>query len=130
MPVTRVQSGWTPAEESTAQTTVLIVEDDASVQETLAYHLKDYRRYAAYNGQQAKQFLAKHHVDVIILDLNLPDTTGGELLREIRSERDDLEVIVVTSHTGYKNAVDLMKAGAFDFLAKDWETYERIHDHV
>jgi DNA-binding NtrC family response regulator len=69
-------------------------------------------------------------VDVVLLDLRLPDVSGLDLLREWQSERDDFEVVVVTCHTDLANAVECVKAGAFDFVAKTHESYQRIGDHV
>src|SRR5215475_5856736 len=112
------------------RTTVLVVDDEPAFQETVARYLVGYRRLAAYNGWQALEALTKHHVDVVLLDLNLPDTTGIKLLKEIRAERDDVEVIIITSHAEIKNAVTCVKAGAFDFLAKSYENYQQISDHV
>src|SRR5512143_1907949 len=112
------------------RTTVLVVDDELAFQETVARYLVGYRRIAAYNGWQATEALKKHHVDVVLLDLNLPDTTGLKLLSEIRAERDDVEVIIVTSHAEIKNAVSCVKAGAFDFLAKSYESYQQIGQHV
>jgi DNA-binding NtrC family response regulator len=66
----------------------------------------------------------------VLLDLNLPDTTGLKLLGEIRAERDDVEIIIITSHAEIKNAVSCVKAGAFDFLAKSFENYQQIAQHV
>src|SRR5262245_57354452 len=85
-------------------TTVLVVDDEPALHETIARYLKGYRRVPAYNGWQARQALAKHHVDVVLLDLNLPDTTGLKLLEEIRNERDDVEIIILTSHSELHNA--------------------------
>ncbi len=113
-----------------ARTTVLVVDDEPRFHETIARYLTGYRRLSAYNAAQARKLLAKHHVDVVLLDLGLPDISGVELLREWRSERDDFEVVVVTCHTDLANAVDCVKAGAFDFVAKTMESYQRIGDHV
>jgi DNA-binding NtrC family response regulator len=74
--------------------------------------------------------IKQHHVDVVLLDLSLPDGTGLQLLKEWRAERDDFEVVVITSHAELANAVECVKAGAFDFVAKTFETYQRIRDHV
>jgi DNA-binding NtrC family response regulator len=112
------------------RTTVLVVDDEPSFQETVARYLGAYRRISAYNGWQAKEALREHHVDVVLLDLNLPDTTGVKLLREIRAERDDVEIIIITSHVEIKQAVLCVKEGAFDFLAKSYENYQQIAVHI
>src|SRR5262249_61289919 len=96
----------------------------------VARYLTSYRRINAYNGYQAMQAQAKQHIDVVLHDLNIPDTTGLKLLREIRAERDDVEIIIITSHTEIANAVSCVKAGAFDFLAKSYENYQQIGEHI
>jgi DNA-binding NtrC family response regulator len=116
--------------EGAPRTTVLVVDDETSFQETIARYLTGYRRITAYNGWQAMDRLARHHVDVVLLDLNLPDTTGLDLLEQIRTERDDVEVIIVTSHAEIKLAVEAVKRGAYDFLAKSYENYQQIAGHV
>jgi DNA-binding NtrC family response regulator len=110
--------------------TILVIDDEESFQDSFARFLKGYRVLRAYNGWQALDMLAKHHVDVIFLDLNLPDTQGMGLLEQIRAERDDVEVIVITAHSAVRNAVDAVKRGAFDFLAKSYENYKHIDEHI
>ena len=127
-PVERDKSALDQAR--TKRTTVLVVDDEPSFQETVARYLGPYRRLSAYNGWQAKEALREHHVDVVLLDLNLPDTTGVKLLREIRAERDDVEIIIITSHVEIKQAVTCVKEGAFDFLAKSYENYQQIAVHI
>src|SRR5512143_3047244 len=96
------------------RTTVLVVDDELAFQETVARYLVGYRRISAYNGWQALEALSKHHVDVVLLDLNLPDTTGLKLLKEIRAERDDVEIIIITSHAELTNAAPCVTAGPVD----------------
>ena len=76
--------------EEAGRTTVLVVDDEPRFHENIARYLEGYRVLAAYNGVQARRMLGRHHVDVVLLDLDLPDTTGLALLREWRAERDDL----------------------------------------
>ncbi|HEX2573992.1 MAG TPA: sigma-54 dependent transcriptional regulator [Polyangia bacterium] len=109
---------------------MLVVDDESAFQETMARFLESYRRFTAYNGHQALEKLSKHHIDVVLLDLNLPDTNGLRLLQQIRAEHDDVEVIVITSHIELKNAVNCVKEGAFDFLAKSYENYQAIGEHI
>jgi DNA-binding NtrC family response regulator len=110
--------------------TILIVDDEESVHDSIGRHLADYRLLSAYNGWQTVEMLSEHHIDVVILDLNLPDTTGLKLLDNIRAERDDVEVIVLTGHSELPNAVEAVKKGAFDFLAKSYENYKNLAEHV
>jgi DNA-binding NtrC family response regulator len=113
-----------------AAPTVLVVDDEESFHRNIAKYLGHYRRINAYTGWQALEALSKHHVDVVLLDLNLPDTTGFHVLEQIRKERDDIEVIMCTAHSEIRNAVEAVKKGAFDFLVKSYENYQNIHEHI
>jgi DNA-binding NtrC family response regulator len=113
-----------------AAPTVLVVDDEESFHRNIAKYLGSYRRINAYTGWQALEALSKHHVDVVLLDLNLPDTTGFHVLEQIRKERDDIEVIMCTAHSEIRNAVEAVKKGAFDFLVKSYENYQNIHEHI
>ena len=120
----------TVIDETQRRTTILVVDDEETFHEIISRYLKDYRVLRAYNGWQALEVLGQHHVDVVFLDLNLPDTTGIKLLEQMRAERDDLEVIVITAHSEIKHAVETVKRGAFDFLAKSFENYQHIREHI
>ncbi len=112
------------------RSTVLVVDDQDTFHSVIEPHLEGFRVLSAYNGRQARKQLADHHVDVMLLDLNLPDTTGLALLEQLRKDRDDLEIIVMTAHSELRNAVQAVKLGAFDFLAKSFENYQQIGEHV
>jgi DNA-binding NtrC family response regulator len=113
-----------------AAPTVLVVDDEESFHRNIAKYLGNYRRINAYTGWQALEALSKHHVDIVLLDLNLPDTTGFHILEQIRKERDDIEVIMCTAHSEIRNAVEAVKKGAFDFLVKSYENYQNISEHI
>jgi DNA-binding NtrC family response regulator len=117
-------------DESPRRATILVVDDEQTFHDIISRYLKDYRVLRAYNGWQALEVLSQHHVDVVFLDLNLPDTTGIKLLEQMRAERDDIEVIVITAHSEIKHAVETVKRGAFDFLAKSFENYQHIREHI
>ena len=107
-----------------------MVDDEESFHRTIAKYLSGYRRITAYTGWQALEALTKHHVDVVLLDLNLPDTTGFEVLDQIRREHDDAEIIMCTAHSEIRNAVEAVKKGAFDFLVKSYENYQNLGEHI
>jgi len=113
-----------------ARCTVLVVDDEQSFHDVIARYLVGYRVIDAYNGRQTFAALDAHHVDVVLLDLNLADTHGFKILDRIRSEYGDVEVIVVTVHSELKNAVDAVKRGAFDFVAKTFENYQQIGEQI
>src|ERR1700750_498016 len=107
---------------------VLIIDDNPAVGEalSLALSLRDIRPLVALTPEDGLATLARERVDVVIQDMNFTaDTTSGEegaaLFREIRTRHTDLPVILLTAWTHLEAAVELVKAGAADYLAKPWD---------
>ncbi|MGN6381702.1 MAG: sigma-54-dependent transcriptional regulator [Dyella sp.] len=108
--------------------TVLIIDDNPSVGEalSLALSLHEIRPLVALTPDEGLATLAREQVDVVIQDMNFTaDTTSGEegvaLFRAIREQHPDLPVILLTAWTHLETAVELVKAGAADYLAKPWD---------
>ena len=108
--------------------TVLIVDDNPGVGEALALalSLRDIRPLVALSPAQGLALLEHEAVDLVIQDMNFSaDTTSGEegvaLFRAIRAGHVDVPVVLLTAWTRLENAVELVKAGAADYLAKPWD---------
>jgi DNA-binding NtrC family response regulator len=108
--------------------TVLIVDDQAAVRDALALLLSihDIRPLTAAMPEEGLALLARGHVDLVIADMNFSaDTTSGEegvaLFRAVRARHPDLPVILLTGWTHLETAVQLVKAGAADYMAKPWD---------
>ncbi|ACY16777.1 sigma-54-dependent transcriptional regulator [Haliangium ochraceum] len=116
--------------EHRALGTILVIDDEEAFHDVLVPFLDGYRVLHAYSGWQASAAIKRHHVDVVLLDLNLPDVHGFKLIDELRAESGDAEVIILTAHSDVQNAVRAVKQGAFDFLAKTHENYQQIGEHI
>jgi len=108
--------------------TVLIVDDNPAVGEALSLllSLHDIRPLIAMTPQEGLATLDRELVDVVIQDMNFTaDTTSGEegvaLFRAIRQRHADLPLILLTAWTHLETAVELVKAGAADYVAKPWD---------
>ncbi|MFC3652024.1 sigma-54-dependent transcriptional regulator [Dyella humi] len=108
--------------------TVLIIDDNPAVGEALSLllSLHDVRPLVALTPEDGLATLARQSVDVVIQDMNFTaDTTSGEegveLFRAIRQRHADLPLILLTAWTHLETAVELVKAGAADYLAKPWD---------
>ena len=77
-----------------------------------------YRVEAAGNLSQARQQLQDNQFDAVITDMRLPDGLGLELLREMVTSKRPERCVVITAHGSAENAVEALKAGAFDYLTK------------
>ncbi len=110
-----------------AMPTVLIIDDNAAVAMALdvLFSLHDIAALRAASPGEGLSILGREPVDLVIQDMNFTgDTTSGEegvaLFREIRLRHPDLPVILLTAWTHLDAAVDLVKAGAADYLSKPW----------
>jgi DNA-binding NtrC family response regulator len=108
--------------------TVLVIDDNPAVAQalTLLFGLHDIRTVSAATPEQGLERLAEHRVDLVIADMNFSaDTTSGDdgvkLFRALRNARADLPVILLTAWTHLEAAVQLVKAGAADYLSKPWD---------
>jgi serine/threonine protein kinase/ActR/RegA family two-component response regulator len=110
--------------------TVLVVDAEEAVHIIIKPLLTGYQRISAYTAAQALDALATNRVDVVLLDLDLPDHSGYHVLDQIRQTGTDVAVIVCTAQSDVSSAVESMRRGAFDFLVKSRETYEDLPRHI
>jgi len=99
---------------------VLLVEDSAPLAAIYKQFLKSLPIKVTHvdSGEQAKDFIVKEMPSLVLLDLNLPDISGKEILQWIHDEKFPTSVIIVTAKNSVDIAVDMMKMGAIDFLDK------------
>ncbi|MGD8997818.1 MAG: sigma-54 dependent transcriptional regulator [Anaerolineae bacterium] len=104
--------------------TVLIVDDDDMVRSFLATILEEegYEVLAAATGSQGEAVLREKPVDIVLLDLRLPDVDGMSILRKLKRNEPDLHVIVLTAYGAVNSAVEAMKLGAYHYIDKATET--------
>ncbi|HVC01645.1 MAG TPA: sigma-54 dependent transcriptional regulator [Steroidobacteraceae bacterium] len=108
--------------------TVLVIDDNPAVGTALEllFGLHDIRTQLAATPAQGLTLLARERIDLVIADMNFStDTTSGQegaaLFRSIRAQHADLPVILLTAWTHLESAVQLIKAGAADYLEKPWD---------
>ncbi len=107
---------------------VLIIDDDQSVLRSCEKALAQggYELKTAMRGDVALEVLREENFDVVLTDLRLPDTSGLDILKEVKSKSPDTEVIVMTAFGTIEKAVEAVKLGAYDFITKPFETIERL----
>ncbi|MDP6980715.1 MAG: sigma-54 dependent transcriptional regulator [Myxococcota bacterium] len=108
--------------------TMLIVEDDQGVRSSLerSFERKGYRVMGAATVEAATRLLSMQKVDLLLLDIRLPDGSGLDLLAAARDLDEEILVIMMTAYPEIKTAVDAIKGGAHDFVIKPFEL-EEIH---
>ena len=99
---------------------VLIVDDEELIRETLQRILRDegYFIETAVNGTDAIQKFNDVNFDLVLLDINLPDIDGLEVLKNLKEIESDILVIMITGYASIENAVKSMKFGAYDYIEK------------
>jgi two-component system response regulator PilR (NtrC family) len=102
------------------QARILVIDDEPDLRTLYELTLlrEGYRVEAAGDLQQARQQLGEHQFDAVITDMRLPDGLGLELLRDMVSQQRPERCVVITAHGSAENAVEALKAGAFDYLTK------------
>jgi len=99
---------------------ILVVDDEEGLREFLSQALLGAGHVVetACDGEEALALLAKQGFDLVLTDLKMPGVDGLEVLRRVRADQPETEVVVLTAHGSVETAVEAMRLGAFDFLQK------------
>jgi DNA-binding NtrC family response regulator len=105
---------------------ILIVDDDGVMQETLSGVLKKrgYEIFSVGSGNEALSMIKKNVIDLILLDMRLPDIDGLDVLKKIKEFDTEILVIMMTAFSDVQTAVSAMKSGAYDYINKPFELEE------
>src|SRR4030067_113853 len=107
---------------------ILVCDDD----ETLCYLLKEqlleegFGVDAVYDGSFAIDAVKKKHYDVLLLDLNMKETSGEEVLKFVSEFNTSLQVVILTAQSEIRKAIDCIKMGAYDFITKPYNFDELV----
>lgn len=106
------------------ENTVLIVDDEEIILQSLTQYLteKGFHVVGSESLASARKILSEKNVDLILLDIKLPDGIGLELLTDIEKLQDKPIVIVMTAYGTVETAVSAMKKGVYDFIQKPFRT--------
>ena len=106
---------------------ILIVDDDADIREVLEDRLNSlgYRVLAAETAKEGLDILDSQNPQLVLLDIEMPDMNGLEMLGEIHKRGHDITVVMITAYGTVERAVRAMKEGAYDFITKPFEP-----DHI
>ena len=110
---------------------ILVMEDDLSVARGLEMVLSEegYTVNLAGTGELALEAFKQKRYDLLVADLRLPDMDGMEVIKRVKAEEPETEVIVITGYGTAATAVEAMKLGAHDFLPKPF-TEEQIKESI
>ena len=103
--------------------TILIVDDEEFIRLNLKQILKEekYHVLLQETGKSAINTIREEEVDLVLLDLNLPDLSGLEVLEQMKRFRPDLLIIIITGFASVESAVEAIKHGAYDYIKKPFK---------
>jgi len=113
-------------------TRIFIVEDDDWYREYLSYTLSLDPENEVQSFSSGKEFMKKldEHPDIVTVDYSLPDTTGSKVLEDIKKKFPTTEVIVISEQDKIDTALQLLKAGAYDYFVKSKDIRDRLLNTV
>jgi DNA-binding NtrC family response regulator len=105
---------------------ILIVDDDEVMQQTLSDVLRKrgYEIFSVSSGNGALPVIKKNIIDLVLLDMKLPDVDGLEVLKKIKELDTEILVIMMTAYSDVQTAVSAMKSGAYHYINKPFELEE------
>ncbi|GFE58461.1 sigma-54 dependent transcriptional regulator [Geobacter sp. AOG1] len=108
------------------QTRILVVDDELSMREflTILLEREGYVTDAAENAEAAIAQFETNSYDIVISDVNMPGLDGLQLLERIKTDAPDTAVLLVTAFSTAEQAVEAMKCGAYDYIAKPFKVEE------
>jgi len=107
-------------------TRILIIEDEEAISSGCKMVLSDhgYDVDTMMTGRSGIEALQNVSYDLILLDMKLPDIDGMDVLRQIREDKSEAKIIIITGYASVQDAVSAMKLGAFDYLSKPFSDDE------
>lgn len=105
---------------------ILVVDDDPLIRKTLSSHLskEGFEVILAEDGEEGLRKFEEGPVELVILDIRLPDMDGLEVLLKIREKSENAQIIIMTAYDDMKTTVEAIKLGAFEYLVKPLDYVE------
>ena len=124
-----VTEGAPAGEDAEMAISVLLVDDEEVFVQTLAKRLtlRRFNVYTATRKERVFETLEDHLIDVVLLDVKMPDLDGIDATREIKATYPLIEVILLTGHASMEASLKGMKLGAFDYLLKPVNIDELVY---
>jgi len=108
--------------------TILVVDDESDLRDSLnkVFRKEGYLVLTANSGEEALNILHTKHVDLLLTDLRMSKMSGIDLLRKVKKQWPDIEVLVLTAYGTIEGAVEAMREGAYDFITKPLKRVELL----
>lgn len=99
---------------------ILVIDDDIYICNLLVnfFEQNAYNSIGVHSGKKAKELIEKEDFDIILCDYRLPDTNGLKILKFLKAKKPYIPLIIITAYADIKQAVNLIKEGAYDYVTK------------
>ena len=105
---------------------ILVVDDDPKIRKMCSIALKrvGYEVFVAKDAKQALKIVDANSIDIVLLDIVMPEIDGLELLQLLKKKREDLIVIMITGFPKIETSIKAIKSGAYDYITKPFSIDE------
>lgn len=123
-----MKSDHNPVLEAALKIKLLLVDDEPEFLETLEKHLRRRKinTSVAEGCKVALDILEEQAIDVIVMDVSMPEIDGLQCLKKVKEKWPLIEVVILTGHASVKSGIEGMQSGAFDYCIKPIETQELV----
>src|SRR5208283_4941009 len=106
-----------------AKGSILVIDDESEIRESLAQllELEGYKADTASTGEEGLRRIENGIFDLVLLDINLPDRNGLDLLQQVKRESPEVGVIMITAYASTQMAFQASKQGADSYVTKPWD---------
>ena len=107
---------------------ILLLEDDLNLSETVSEYLEDsgFEVSSVYDGDEAIELIYEHNFDLLLLDVNVPNKNGFEVLKEVRKNNKKTAAIFITSLNSMDSLEEGFNSGCDDYIRKPFELKELL----
>jgi DNA-binding NtrC family response regulator len=119
------------APEKMSPIRLLVVDDDETLLTLMKerFERKGMTVYATSRGEEALNLAAQTRIDIVLLDIGLPDVSGLEVLARLKEHYPEMEIIMLTAHGSIETAIQAMRSGAYDYLTKPFH-FNDLEIHI
>jgi DNA-binding NtrC family response regulator len=106
---------------------ILVIDDELAPRQSVLMVLKDdYSVSTAAGAYEGLEYMSQNPVDLVVMDIRMPEMDGITALKEIKKKHPDTEVILLTAYANLDTARDAMLCGAYDYLVKPFDKDELL----
>ena len=106
---------------------ILVIDDELAPRQSVMMVLKDdYNVSTAAGAYEGLEYMSQHSVDLVVMDVRMPEMDGITALQEIKKRHSDIEVILLTAYANLDTVRDAILCGAFDYLIKPFDKDELL----